>query len=128
MEKFYKVPSVLNYSSSGWIVANLNSELQIYYHHILQKNLSIKLNRPKFGCHVTVVAGKYEQVTHRLAWNRYQKQPLMLEYNSQIKNIGDTWWLEVRSQNLVQLRNELGLTDIPKWPFHITVANKKNIS
>lgn len=79
------------------------------------------------GCHVTIVAGKYEQAQTHPLWMKYHKEIVDFEYDPILKDADNTYWLEVHSQKLTQLRNELGLSDLPKWPFHITVANRKNL-
>lgn len=128
MKTWYKTSGWLHYSSSGWLVVHLDLELQRYYHYILQKELNCKLNRPKFGCHITVVAGKYEQVQTHPAWNKHHQTQIWLEYYSPPKELDGTFWLECKNEPLTSIRNELGLSDIPKWPFHITIANRKNLN
>ena len=85
-----------------------------------------KLNKPYHDTHVTVVAGKYEDSTQHPLWGKHHLTKIEFIYDSFVKDKDMYFWLEVVSPELVEVRRELGLPDIPKFPFHITIANLKN--
>jgi hypothetical protein len=124
----YSTSGRLHYSSSGWLWLQLNLDLQRYYQYWIEKLERVKVNRPKFGCHITGIAGKYESVQNSPLWNKYEGEIVPLIYYVPWQEIEGVYWLVCSIPRLTQIRNEFGLSDTPKWPFHITIANKKNIS
>lgn len=40
------------------------------------------------------------------------------------KDVAQVWMLEVRSPELSKLRRSYGLSDLPKYPFHLTIAKR----
>jgi hypothetical protein len=116
------------YSDSGWVVLHAHHSIQDFYHAFLEWNLKIHFNKPMHGCHITVVSGKYEQCQTHPLWMKHHKEVIDFEYGRELKTADTSWWLEVYSPKLTEIRNELGLTDTPFWPFHITVANRKNLT
>ena len=100
-----------------------------YYYWMVKKHLQLpKLNKPFNSPHVTVVAGKYEDATQNLLWGKHQGRNIDIAYNSFVEQHDTYFWLEVVSTDLMEIRRELGLTDTPKHPYHITIANLKNLT
>jgi hypothetical protein len=109
-----------------WVVLECGRGIIDYYKYWVEFKKNFKLNTPLHGAHVTVVAGKYEDVSFHPSWKKYDGQIIKFQYDGFIKDDGSYFWIEVKSEELERIRRELGLTSTPKWPFHLTIGNLKN--
>lgn len=123
----YRSSGILYYYPSGWMVLKVSDSIILYYKYWVQKSLGIKLNAPRSGAHITVVAGKYENPSLSSLWNKYHGDTIDFEYNCNVQQMDHYFWIEVKSQKLKEIRNELGLSDRPYYPFHLTVGNTLNL-
>ena len=55
-------------------------------------------------------------------WKGLQGSWVDFEYQPKVMTNGRHWWLPVRSNRLIQLREKMGLRGKPYVPFHLTVA------
>ena len=125
--KLYSCSGKIEYRGT-WIICAVSQTIMEYYHAMAKKHLHLpKLNKPYNAAHITVVAGKYEDLTTHSRWKLHQGREINIAYNSFLTEMGGYFWLEVVSPELTEIRRELGLTDIPKHPFHITIGNLKNV-
>jgi hypothetical protein len=126
--KYYQTEGKLRYSqSSGWIILDISPTVQEYYYAVIKKYLHLtKVNKPYYAAHITVVAGKYEAVLDHPLWNKHNEETVTISYDSFVRNHDMYFWLHVESETLINVRRELGLSDFPKYPFHLTIANLKN--
>jgi len=124
----YPSSGKLLYYDTGWVVLYAHHSIQDYYYGVLKWLLKRRYNKPRHGCHITVVSGKYEQCQSHPLWMKHHEEIIDFEYDPILYTADTTYWLNVYSPKLTEIRNGLGLTDTPFWPFHITVANRKNLN
>ena len=107
----------------SWIILECDEDLARYYRRQLrQKGLA----GPPYGSHITVLAGDYESPPKVEAWGKYEGQTVKFQYYPDIRNLGDFYWLPVRCEFLLDIREELGLNRNLKWPLHLTIAVEKD--
>ena len=119
---WYSSHGYLSYSNS-WIVLKCGQGIIDYYKYWIEFKKNFKINKPLHGSHITVVAGKYEDVSFHKYWRKYDGQVVKFEYDGCIKSDGSYFWAEVKSEKLEEIRRELGLASTPKWPFHLTIGS-----
>lgn len=119
--KWYSAIGTLNYDNK-WLVLNGPNSIAWYYSRMVEKLIWKKVSTPLHGLHVTVVAGKYQDVTSHSLWEKRQGQKVLFEYSSVIYTDGSYFWLKVKCDELNNIRRELGLSDEPFHPYHATVA------
>lgn len=107
------------------IVEFSRSDLDIYYQYFLRKKFgdSYFLQRPLYGCHCTVVKGdEFIKPEYESYWGKYNNRKIELIYNpEELYKHWKFWSLGVISNDLNNIRNELGLN---KVPFHITIGRE----
>ena len=83
----------------------------------------IKCGGSRGGEHITVVAGKYDDVSLHDQWQMHHGERVTFNYSAPPISKDGYFWLPVECQRLGEIRSELGLSGQPKYPFHLTVGN-----
>lgn len=108
------------------LIAELpRDELDLYYQWFLKKRYGewLWLQRPMFGLHVTVVRGDENGFKSNL-WGAYAGLKVDLEYGPIIRHHWGFWSLPVRGNDLLTLRQGLGLK--AQHDFHVTVGRQQD--
>lgn len=104
-----------------WLVVECDGGLADFYSDQIKKSGEEgDVNVPLAGAHISVV--RNEKPRNKVTWQSCVRQKIDYEYQPLLKTNGKHWWLPVRSEQLVQLRKEMGLFPFPSVPFHLTVA------
>lgn len=107
-----------------WLIMDVDNGIGMYYRWWLKRKFgqAYEIQPPAWGCHITVVNDrdiiKPEFKEH---WKKYDRQKVQFEYSPHLELHWRFWCLPVKCEQLVEIRNELGL-DTKKHPFHITVG------
>lgn len=107
------------------MILRVPDEITAYYRYWIKRELGIQLNVPCWRSHVTIVRGQRPLRPH--LWNQHAGREIEIEYSGDIHNDGKYFWLPVKSQELSDVREELGLSPYPKIGFHVTTGNAKNL-
>ena len=107
----------------GWVVIDCPSDIVYYYNRVCNWLLhkDRKITRPLHGAHITVVAGKHQDVDKSL-WNIQNGEEFEFSYGQIQDNGQNYFWLPVKCEQACELRRSLGLTPYPKFQFHLTVG------
>jgi len=126
----YKCSGVLEYGPGTRVVAWLDPEIMNYYYRLIPKcKYATKQRHPT---HVTVIRDRWELPINDSAWKKYDGKMVYIEYASGIQYKDPYFFLNAYSDDLVNLRLELGLPAYRITPFmefdsfHITIANTKH--
>jgi len=105
------------------IVQLPRDDLDLYYQWFIEKNFgqSMKLQRPMYGAHVTIVGGN-ERVPNMAAWKKHQNEEIVFEYDPVVRNHWQFWSLPVYCKRFDEIRAELGMKLEPD--FHITIGRQ----
>jgi len=114
----------LLYYPTWWLIAKVEGDICKYYRTLVKfYNRSLKLNPPKHGAHITIIAGKYEKPSNENLWNKYQGDRIEFEYDPFITIDREYFWVEVKCKRIEDIREELGLPRTIIHPWHLTIGN-----
>lgn len=104
-----------------------DDEISRYYRHLYAKDhpylngdRSIKLTRPVWGTHISVIRG--ERIPNSTLWRIDENKIIEFEYCGGVIDNGEYYWLKVNCPYLGDLREKLGLPREPRFGFHLTVG------
>ena len=131
-----------------WVIAIVDGQhgkdLGDYYRYLLEKrfglhvqtsytesgevvtrtHIGLKLQLPAWGTHISVIRG--EPVDNKV-WeaykNQYHNKIVEFEYDINPRTAGMHWWLKVKCEELLDLRELMGLSRNPKWSLHLTLGS-----
>jgi len=106
------------------LVATLpHDDLDLLYQWFIvrQYGQALRLNRPIFGTHVTIVRDG-EPVADWALWGKHQGVEVDIAYDVVLRNHFGFWSLPVYNDWFQEIRRELGLP--PALDFHITIGRQ----
>lgn len=110
-------------ATSSLVVMLERDDLDLYYQWFITRThgQNMRLQRPMFGTHVTVVRND-EIVPNIHLWGKYEGRKVDIEYDTILRNHTVFWSLPVYNDALQEIRSELGLP--LERDFHITVGRQ----
>lgn len=106
---------------TAWIIAKCDDQLVDYYRWWYYKIHHIKLMRPKFGAHISIVRGEEENITQG-NWERNMNgREIKFYYSNDIVDVYNYVWMPVWGEDLDVVRKEVGLGK-PIKSYHMTVG------
>jgi hypothetical protein len=111
-----------NRSSQWWILLDCCPELIAYYRYWMKELHGIKLQRPLWGSHISVVRGDQPPISE--PWGIHAGRVIEFTYDTSICDNRRHWWLNIESPELEHMRIELGLPSHPEFGFHLTLGMK----
>lgn len=105
-----------------WMIATIDGELTELYAWFLKKRTGIIIQRPAWGAHISVIRG--ERPPKEELWEKYklENKEVTIFYDPNIRTNGDHWWMRVHSSDLLDVREELGLTRFGSLSLHLTIG------
>lgn len=82
------------------------------------------LQSPPWGAHISVV--RDEKPAKPELWNAWQGKRISFTYDSEIKGYAEYLWLNVQCEELLDIREDLGLYRFPEFSLHLTVGRRQN--
>jgi hypothetical protein len=87
-----------------------------------------------YPAHITVVRLRLETAKNMEVWNKYNGELVPFSYDSSIRFDGTYFYLNVQSERIGDIREELGLPRFrfgdlgaDKRCYHVSIANVKNV-
>jgi hypothetical protein len=112
-------------SSDKWIVLMCDDEISKYYRHLYEKEYpylnsgrGVKLTRPVWGAHISVVRNERLTVSNRIDEGKI----IEFEYEGGVIDNKEYYWLRVICPYLEDLREKMGLSRQPRYGFHLTIG------
>ncbi|GIP48772.1 MULTISPECIES: hypothetical protein [Paenibacillus] len=106
-----------------WAIAECPKDIMNYYGHWVYRTHHMKLNKPKFGSHISIIRGEDVDPERKIRfWGKYAHQPLTFAYSNEMGHNAEHYWLPVCSREMERLRTELGLPKDPPFGFHLTLG------
>jgi hypothetical protein len=112
---------------TSWVVAYCDMGILDYYHWWYKKKKGVKLAKPKHGSHISIVRG-LEDGIEKGWWYRNAddqdstKQTIEFHYSNNIAENNTHVWLPIWGEQLVQVRKDLGLSERPRFDYHLTLG------
>lgn len=116
-----------------WMVLDCDTEeIGRYYRHLywLDHSKAIKLSKPYWGAHVTVV--RNEEPPNTSLWWTYDGEKVEFDYrpgvrtNYSSERFRSFWWVDVICPRFDEIRVELGLPENPDRTYHMTIGSAEN--
>jgi hypothetical protein len=83
----------------------------------------VRLSQPRWGAHISIISG--EEPPHKERWGARDGERIEFTYDLAPRSEGVFYWLEVGCDELLDLREQLGLPRLPQHPFHLTLGRRK---
>jgi len=119
---------IFRYGPDIRAVVEIDSNIVEYYKSLIPKYYY--LNPQKYDPHITVVRINKELPLNMAVWMKYEGTKIDFEYSPVIQKDGAYWFLDVYSQKIGDIREEL---ELPRFRFadrpcyHISLANSKEL-
>lgn len=125
IEAFPVAKSIPRRPDSWWMVLQCDEELARYYRYLFdrrQYGLTARwpMQPPPWGSHITIV--RDEKPTKPEKWMSWQGKRVTFTYDPQVKGNDEYWWLQVRCEELLDIREELGLNRFPEFSLHLSIG------
>lgn len=123
-------PSIGKKFDPWWIIATSCNDLVAYYRNMIEKRFHVRLLKPSFDSHISVVAGE-EPLQNADTWSDFHGRKVSFSYTHEVFTNGAFWWVRVKSKDLENVRKHFGLIDAGSFseigellttPFHLTVG------
>lgn len=105
-----------------WVIVECPKDIMDYYHYWLEREEGVKLNKPLFGSHISVVRGEEPAESSKHLWKVCHEEEVEFAYSHEIMNNGEYYWLEIDCMKLNELRETLGLEEKVQFGFHLTIG------
>lgn len=121
-------------NTNWWMVVEVPGEITDFYRSLVEKQYGMKLQQPAWGPHISIIRGEKPTEDKMNLWKKIHGKKVHFEYRPYLRYNGDTqnnkhdtgtfWFIDVRCQEMVDIRAELGLPH--DWLFHITVGRRND--
>ena len=105
-----------------WLIARCDDEIVEYYRWWVHRVHQLKLHRPLFGAHISVMRGEEPLYQHEL-WGSHQDQIVEITYGHELTHAQGYWFLPAQCRALEELRLSFGLERQPQFGFHLTIGS-----
>lgn len=72
-----------------------------------------------------MVNGGVETPPNVNLWEKYEGKQVEFEYTNEVDSAYGYYWVPIKCEELLDLREELGLSRKLQWPLHLTIAKEK---
>lgn len=108
-----------------WIVVILDdNDIVDYYNWFMYKEFGLKLQRPAFGPHVSLVRGEeIDKERWEAGKERWDGHEVKITYWSPARTNGRHWWLRLSDEEeLLDIREDIGYSRYGAWILHLTLG------
>jgi hypothetical protein len=121
--KLIAEPTMNGHKSPGWVLGITDIGIILYYKKIIENRFGIKIDPPMWNAHISVVRGEGDP---EKIW-KLHKQKKTFFYTHDVFTNGQHWWLNVISDELVDVR-EMSGTFRGSGFFHLTIGRTQEKS
>lgn len=110
-------------TKKGWIILKVINDIgNILYNELFKKDDKVLIEKE---FHISVVRG--ESILNKRKWFCYNNHLINFKLKENILHKNDNYyWINIECPFLYLVRQELDLSYIPKYPFHLTIAKRIN--
>lgn len=105
------------------LILDKDNDIDTYYKWFIFKRYGIKLQRPAFGTHISLIRG--EPINEKI-WkyykNKYQNKSFKFNYEVSPRTNGKHWWMKVDCEEIENIREEMGYSRKGKFGLHLTLG------
>lgn len=127
----YSSTAVVKYENDK-VYALVDQQISDYYRSLIPKYIYVQPQ--KYKAHITIVRSGKERAPNIIFWGKHEGIIINFKYDSEIKSDSLYFWLDAFSNDIGNIREELGLErfrndltfgGIQRTSYHITIGNKK---
>ncbi len=127
----YSSTAIVKYENDK-VYALVDQQISDYYRSLIPKYIYVQPQ--KYKAHITIVRSGKERAPNIIFWGKYEGLIINFKYDSAIKSDSLYFWLNVFSDDIGDIREELGLEKFrndlafggtQRTSYHITIGNKK---
>ncbi len=117
----YTTVGTLKYGPGLMASVLIDKEMPKYYRSFIPRYYS--LQGISYAPHVTVVRLDIEQ-PNTVNWAKYEGEQIVIDYENIIRHDDKHWWIDVYSERIGEIRQELGLGKFREGyrRYHLTIA------
>lgn len=117
-------------------IIEIDNEIIDYYRTMLNNYYGMELIKPSWDAHVSIIQGSIDvdSEEYKKYWFKYDNKKIKILYSGFPRYSGDTsavgngdngwfWFLDVKSQDFYDIRDEFGLTT--NFKPHLTIGKRK---
>jgi hypothetical protein len=125
----------LSYSSDRRLVLKLNQDLSDYYRTLVPAYH--RVYKQGWAAHLTVVRPEFDIVGETDIWGKHEGENIKFIYHPYIECGRGFYWFNAWSKRLEEVRAELGLMNVTKYPntpegykktFHCTIGRYDDLN
>ncbi|MEO1269749.1 MAG: hypothetical protein AAFX99_16810 [Myxococcota bacterium] len=108
-----------------WLIVRTQDEPRRYCAWWVETVYGVRLQRPRWGSHISVIRGLQPPPRRRQDWGKRNGERVV--FTAALDGLTchrGTWWLPVRCPRLERVRIELGLDPTPTIPLHWTLGRE----
>src|SRR5262245_34100280 len=106
-----------------WVVVECAPAYLDPWRAAAEREHGVRLTRPRWGVHLSVISG--EEPPARDRWGFRNGEDIAFEHATEAQTDGTFFWLPVVAEELLSLREHLGLPRQPRSPLHLTLGRRK---
>ncbi len=105
-----------------WLIGFLEegNELREYYNWFIEKRTGLKLMKPAWGAHISIVRG--EEPSNIDLWGKLEGNKIEFSYEEFVKTNSEHWWLRIVCDEMLEIRETLGIQKRHEIGLHITIG------
>jgi len=112
-----------------WAVVEVDKEITRYFRWWVERELNIKLHKPSWDAHISIIRGEKPSIEKLYLWKKYHEKKINFKFSVNVRQTGDTtggdrpdnfWFVEVECPFLKEMREEFGFPS--DWKQHITIG------
>jgi hypothetical protein len=132
-EGTHKSQAVVKYGPAMQAVARIDQGISDFYRSLIPKAYGVQPQA--WPAHITIVRKGKETPTKMDAWGKHEGRTIEFTYDTTIQTDGTYFWLNAWSEEVGDIREELGLPryrddsafgGVSRQEYHITLGNVKN--
>lgn len=110
---------------NDYCVAYCEQSIADYYFSLIPKYYNVQ--KQAWPPHITVVRRAIETPKNQQFWKKHDGQEVEFQYTSEVHTCGLYFWLNVISEDISLIREELGLSRYRELfsSYHLTLGNRK---
>lgn len=109
----------------NWVIVTLEeNDIVEYYSWFLEKEYGIRLQRPAFGPHISLIRGEpINEDLWKIGKGKWDGHEVEFQYISPPRTNGKHWWLRIFDETeLERIRTDIGYDKKGMWVLHLTVG------
>jgi hypothetical protein len=108
-----------------WVIGECDKGIVDYYRWWFTKVTSMKIFGSKHGAHISVVRGEEENIEPGTWVRDLSDRYVDFKYDQRIRCNKSYVWLNVESEEMEQIRMDVGLSPKPPFGLHLTIGRSE---